>query len=626
MELDTLFYCNEAVLKIGRMHLRARRWREAETLAAGWLHRQPTSGDALALRGLVCLANGHTVAGEEFIQTAVTRDSHSSFSYLALAQLYWFQEKPEQALIALRRAIALDPAESEASELLAALLTDRGEVTGAESVLRSALAVSPCNAKLHFSLAAVLLQLGHLQQSAALVASGLDLDSEVAMGWLLRAQLAVAQALWPQARQSCERALLLEPGNPGFLLEKARISLLEGMQPGARPDAFKVAEEAARQVLALDPQSGAAPMILGAALRALGCFEEALSIQAQLVRSAPKDAKPVLEMCLTQRAAGNFEAALLAAIRAVSLAPDTPQAHLLHGEILLLRGELAAGFSAIGRFDALRSQGAPRLTAPLEAQSVVGQHILLHALAVQHALLYARYVPMLAQMGARISIAADPQVHLLLHSIAGVHEVLSLDIATQNYQYVVSMQTLPALFSTDAGTVPWVGNCCSSDADDVAHLREMFAAKPARRVGLNLGLSRDSKLATALAAAFRTLGLTMVTLTPLGPLEAVFDGVPIESAENPTPRQMAALLQALDLVVSVDSVLAHMAGVLGVCCHVLLPREHEGFWGCDGENTSWYPALRLYRETAVSGWEAALANLERSLTQEKTERLSGSPR
>ncbi|WP_397412811.1 tetratricopeptide repeat protein [Polaromonas sp.] len=632
MELENLIYCNEAILQIGRQHLRARRWREAETLATGWLKRQPASGDAFALRGFVCLANGHTAAAEGFIQNAVTCDPHSSYAYLVLAQLYLHEEKTDEALLALRRALALDPAESEASCLLAGLLAARGDAAGAERGLRSALAVSPCNASVHFALAAILWQLGQQRQATELVSSGLDLDSGISGGWLLRAQLASDQALWPQAQQSCERALLLEPGNPTFLFEKARISLLEGLQPGARQNALKEAEEAARQALALEPQSSRASIILGGALRASGRLDEALSVHAALVRSAPQDAVPVLEMALTHRKAGNFDAALLAVKKAVSLAPEMPSSHLVHGELLLHRGELAAGFSAMDRCDDLlrlaapTAPTAPRLDKPITPQTMNGKKILLLGASIRDALLYARYVPLLTQMGGRISVATDPQVHFLLQSSLGICELLPLDADPQNYHHVESMTRLPALFSTDTGTVPWTGPYVSSDPKVVATLRQMFAKLPAWRVGLNLGLSPDLKLAQALAGAFRTLGLTVVVLAPLGGLEEVFDGVPLEFAENATMRQMAALIEGLDTVVTIDSLVAHMAGVLGVRCHVLLTREHEAIWGCSGESSAWYPELRLYRETAAQGWEDAVARLEEFLETKEKDSLNPSPR
>ena len=619
IELETLIYCNEAVLQIGRQHLRARRWREAETLATSWLKRQPASGDAFALRGVVCLANGHTAEAGRFMQNAVSCDPHSGYAHFALAQFYLHQEKTNDALSALRRALALEPAEAEASCLLAGLLAASGDVVGAERSLRSALAVSPCNATIHFALAAILCQLGQQQQATELVLSGLDLDSGISEGWLLRAQLASDQALWPQAQQSCERALLLDPGNPTFLFEKARISLLEGVQPGARQDALTEAEEAARQTLALEPQSSRASMILGGALRASGRFDEALSVHSALVRSAPQDAVPVLEMALTQRKAGNFDAALLAVERAISLAPEIPSSHLVHGELLLRRGELAAGFSAMDRFDDLLRlaaptiSAAPRLEKPITSQSMNGKKILLMGAPIRDALLYARYVPLLAQMGARISVATDPQVHFLLQSLPGICELLPLDADRQDYHHVESMMRLPALFSTDTGTVPWTGPYGSSDLKVVANLRQMFAKLPAWRVGLNLGLSTDLKLAQALAGAFRALGLTVVVLAPLRELEEVFDGLPIESAENATTMQMAALIQGLDTVVTIDSLVADIAGVLGVRCHVLLTREHEAIWSCSGESSAWYPELRLYRETAAQGWEDAVARLEEFL-------------
>jgi hypothetical protein len=99
----------------------------------------------------------------------------------------------------------------------------------------------------------------------------------------------------------------------------------------------------------------------------------------------------------------------------------------------------------------------------------------------------------------------------------------------------------------------------------------------------------------------------VVVLAPLGQLESVFEGVVLEDADNANNTQLAALVQALDCVVTVDSLLVHIAGALGQSCHLLLAVQHDAMWGAAGDLTPWYPQTLLYRESRVTGWDEAVA-------------------
>jgi tetratricopeptide (TPR) repeat protein len=626
MQLATMNLTNDGVLQAARSHLREQSWRQADAVAVRWLQRQPNSGEAAAVRGLVSLANARLDLAQDFLQSAVSLDPHSGFAYFALAQLYLSQTKASEAESCLRRALALAPDEFEASCVLSNLLADRGDVVGAEALLRAALALAPDNATVHFVLAQLVLRSGDWEQATALVETGVALAPKLTVGWVLSALLSSQQGHWREARQFAEQALLLEPENPNYLAEMARISLLcatqTDVEPAVRASILAEAEQAARQAMVLAPKDSAAPFFLGGVLRALGRTDEALSVQAGLVKLSPQDPAPVLEIALTQLDAGNMNAAHLAVAHALRLAPELPQAHLIQSHVFLLEGNLGAAFAAQDRAHHLVNGAIEVMPAPLSRTATEEKTILLLAPSMLQALLYARYVPMLAQMGATVSIATDPHVHGLLRSVDGLHELLSLDVEHQGYSHVEPMARLPALFATHADSVPWSGPYCSSDADDLVHLKGLFASLPAWRVGLNLGAAPEAALATVLGQVFRELGVTVVLLAPLDCLESVFDGVTIESAENANTAQLAALVQALDCVITIDSLLAHIAGVMGATCHLLLPVQHDPIWGSAGELTAWYPQTHLYRQSRQEDWLPTMAALQARLAQSAIQEAS----
>jgi tetratricopeptide (TPR) repeat protein len=617
----TLSLSNDQALLAGRAHLRARRWRDADALAMRWLQRQPASAEAAALRAMVGLANGQTEAAQELINAALALNSQSAFAYFALAQLYLAQSQPEPAESSLRQALRLAPEDAEAHSLLASLWAARGEADAAQQHIRSALQLVPDSALLHLNLAELLQALGQLEAAAASASAGLALEPSLARGWLVAAEIATQQGLWLYARQCCEQALLLEPENPTFLTELARVLVLAGSQPAAHPKLLADAEQTARQALVLMPKSFAAQLMLGGALRGIGRTDEALAVQAALVRIAPQDPVPTLEIALTLRKARRLDAALLAVEHALQLAPDAIPAQLIKSDILLLQGDVPAAFAALDKLDELLRPGPARLAAPCTAQSVGGKTILLQPQTAQQLLLFARYVPPLAALGAQVSIATDPLLHPLLQTLQGLHQRLPPEADPKDFDYVEPMQRLPLLLPTVLPTVlphgiaspPWGGPFCGCNSHDLTYLQEQFAALPARRIGLDLGPNPDTALAALLAPMFKALGVTVVTLSALAQTEPLFDSVALEVAHTSHPATLATLVRALDLIICVDTLTAHIAGAMGVPCHLLLPLEHEALWGATGEQTNWYPATHLYRQSPPNTWQPCVTSLHQRL-------------
>lgn len=611
---DVISYSDEQILAAARGHLRARRWQAAESVALRWLERNPGNGDAVALRGLVALINGYTEAARELIEAAVSMAPYSGFAALALAQVYLAQDDAEAVEPCLRRALVLAPAEGEASCLLASHLKSKGDFAAAETVLRSALQQVSCGALVYFSLAEFLLQEGRAGEAMAVLDQGQAIDQKAALGWLLRGLVLAALGQWHAARAACEQALLLDPENPAYLVELARILLQGAAGQGAGSSLLTEAERDIRRALVLQPKNTEASLLLGTVLRAQRRLDEALVVQAQLVRAAPEDAQAVLEIALTQRVAGKPAAALVAIERALSLVPTSLQAQGLYADFLLLSGAWAHGFAALDALDALLRSSQRRLPGPLSAESVGGRKVLLVAPVLAQALLFARYVPLLVQLGARVSMAVAPQAHGVLRGVPGLQTLLPLNTPQPAADVAVEpVFRLPVLVGGDLAKIVDALPYCLPDAADVCALRAAFAAQPAWRVGVDLGTLPNVALARALAAVLRPVGASVVFIGEMleagsAELMSCFAGMATESGEAADCAQLAVLLTALDALVMVDGFSAHLAGAAGVPGYVLLHGEHDGIWG-GGKLSPWYPTLCLLRETASGSWAEALTEL-----------------
>ena len=119
----------------------------------------------------------------------------------------------------------------------------------------------------------------------------------------------------------------------------------------------------------------------------------------------------------------------------------------------------------------------------------------------------------------------------------------------------------------------------------------------------------------SLARLLSEIGITAVALGPTvgGRLEQMFEGVDVEEGTADDFELLVVLVQTLGCVVTVDSLIAHIAGAASVQCHLLLDLHREALWGAAGDSTPWYPDVRIYREHRESGWELVLEQLGRAL-------------
>jgi hypothetical protein len=204
-----------------------------------------------------------------------------------------------------------------------------------------------------------------------------------------------------------------------------------------------------------------------------------------------------------------------------------------------------------------------------------------------------------------------------LHALDGLHQILPPETDPNAFDHVEPMQRLPLLLPAelplDGTSPPWSGPFCHCNSDDLTYLKAQFAALPTLRVGLDLGTNPDAALAEMLAPMFKAIGVTIVTLSALGHLEPLFDGIGLEIAQTNHPETMATLVQALELIVCVDALPAHIAGAMGVQCHLLLPLQHEALWGASGDKTNWYPSMQLYRQCPQNGWQPNVETLQHRL-------------
>jgi tetratricopeptide (TPR) repeat protein len=421
----------------------------------------------------------------------------------------------------------------------------------------------------------------------------------------LAARLGLGRALLAERRfgealASADTALVQEPGNAQALfLRGTALSAL-----GRPADAVL----ALRAAIAADPANAAAHLNLGNALADLDdlAAAEAAIHHAVALDPALLEAQVSLGFILTSL--GRLEEAIAACEAAIALQPDFAQAHWNLAVAALLAGDYARGFAEYEwrkRHDRFRRDFVDLPGPAWNGDDPAGRTILVHAeQGFGDTIQFARYLPLIAARGARVVLACDARLVPLLDTLPGVMAV-PVDAAPPPYDAWIDQMSLPRVFATGPTTIPAAHGYLAADPVRAA---AWWGTLPAgRKVGvawagnpIHSNDCRRSLPADGAAALVATPGISFVSLQ-LGPRSGEA-GLPGLAARLPDYAETAALVANLDLVVTVDTSVAHLAGALGVPCWVLLPFAPDWRWqlGCD--DCAWYASVRLFRQPAPGAW------------------------
>jgi len=459
--------------------------------------------------------------------------------------------------------------------------------------------------------------------------------------------LAAQQGEHEAAIRALSRAVALDPAQSGYHNDLGNAF----QRMGRFADSLLSYQEALRQ----DPRSAEVYNNLGGALARLERHPEALSSFLRAVEIEPQYAQPyhnagnVLQeqgqladavRCYREalhlrpdyaeawhKAGRALEAgrclkdALACYEEALRLRPDFPEAHVSRATTWLVAGEFEQGW----REYEWRWKGgeAPRreFTAPWwDGSPLKGKPVLLHAeQGLGETLQFLRYAPLVEQRGAKVVVECQPRLAGLVETMEGVARVVAAGSRLPLFQAHLGMSSLPRILGTGLENIPAPARF-RVDRARVESWRQRLAGQGQWKVGIAwAGSPRDRnnpyRNRSAGLAQFAPLARhTKLALFSLqrGPEAAQIGSPPRGLKVNPLETESmevidtAAAVLNLDLVITVDSLVAHLAGSLGKPVWALLPWAAEWRWLLDREDSPWYPTMRLFRQARPGEWGAVL--------------------
>lgn len=567
---------------------------EAKTLYEFVLAHHPKHFDALHMLGVLAVQTGQTAAGVAMIRRAIAVNDRVPVAYANLGMGLHSLKHHAQALAAYDRAIALQPDFADAYHSRAGILLALDRPEDALASYDRAIALNAAHAEAHHNRGVVLLQLKRHVDALAAFDQAIASRTDYAVAYNYRGVALAELNRQEDAVASYDKAIALRPDFAEAYYNRA------GVQVSLRRHLDAVASY--DNAIALNADYAEAHHNRGVALRELRRHKEALA---------------------------SYD-------KAIALKPDFVDAHLNRSLSLLAMGRLAEAWHPYEWRKKLDPPHGHRdYPQPVwrGAESLAGRTLFVHAeQGLGDTIQFCRYLTLLPEDTHIVLEAPQPLVRLL----RGLRQTITVIGDTETpppFDFHCPMLSLPLAHATSLETIPAQVPYLHADPAATDQWRNRLSGLPGFHVGLCwAGQSRDH-----LPAANEIDRRRSISLALYGPLASIpgvrfvslQKGQPATQTATPPPgmtihdwtrdltdfAETAALIAALDLVISVDTSVAHLAGALGKPVWILNRFDMCWRWLTGRTDLPWYPTARLFNQPQPGGWDRVMAEVETALRQ-----------
>jgi tetratricopeptide (TPR) repeat protein len=528
----------------------------------------------------------------------------------------------EEALDSYDRALAVRPDYAEALLNRGNALKELKRLDAALASYERALALRPDYAEALLNRGNALKELKRLDAALESYERALALRPDLAEAFSNRAAVLNELRRFEEAVASCDRALALRPH---FAEAHAnRSNALHGLKR------FEEALASSDRAVALRPDFATLHYNRGNALHRLGRFEEALASYDRELTLQPDHAEAHANRGVTLQELRRFEEALASYQRAYRLRPDFADARYNEALCRLLVGDFRGGWEKHeSRWQTDQLRHGKRNFSKRQwtgSDGVAGKTILLHAeQGFGDTIQFCRYASLVADRGARVVLEVQQPLRALMTGLPGAAQVISTGDPLPDFDLHCPLLSLPLAFATELATIPSTTPYLRASPSLAAEWHGRFGAEPRPRIGLVWSgrptHKNDHNRSMALAALLPGLAGGAATFVSLQRELRPQDAATLRSRPDirhvgdalTTFSETAAVIANLDLVIAVDTSVAHLAGALGKPVWVLLPFIPDWRWLLDREDSPWYPTACLFRQDESRRWDNVMSRLNAAL-------------
>ena len=518
------------------------------------------------------------------------------------------QLHPAKALY--EEVLAVFPQHIEALEMLAVVNGQLGQLDTSVKLLCQVIELNPSRDSAFYYLGHSMCALKQFAAGVECFDKALVLNPDHVQSVRDRGRALLELGQFEEALQGYDRAIGLHPRNAEAYSYRGNALLALGRHD----DAIASFD----QSIAIEPSAGAY-LNRGNAYQALGAYQTAVDSYDRAIMLQEGYAMAHSNRSVSLKHLHRLDDAISSSDRAIAIDPSYADAHWNRALTQLLKGNLAQGFAGyqwrweMDNFKAIRRTF--KQPQWLGTQALHGKKLLIHGeQGLGDTIQFARYAAMAQAAGCHVLYEVEPPLFRLFQSLPGVGTLLRQGDPLPDFDYYCPVMSLPLAFGTDLATVPAASRYLAADKTKLAHWAALLGSKTSTRVGLVWSGSPTHQ-----DDHNRSIGLSMF----LQKLPAGFEYVSLQKdvrASDLAASQgasnlrhfgaqlldfsdTAALCELMDLVITVDTSVAHLSGALGVPTWVLLPHLPDWRWLLNRRESPWYPSVRLYRQSKAQRWD-----------------------
>ncbi|MBF0133365.1 MAG: tetratricopeptide repeat protein [Magnetococcales bacterium] len=525
--------------------------------------------------------------------------------------------KMDEGLAVLSTAIAIQPGHIDALLLLGHGLLDQGRGEDALQFFLRVLDLESDHVIALQGMGQTFLRLGQLQQAKTYLSQALQLAPNHPEILILLGEVLHRLGMWDQAQELLRQAAKNHP-DPCAAHNTLGCVLLEQGH-------FAAAEEQLQHALAIHPQDCGIINNLGVAWMRQGHVSAALDQFRHALNLKPDYHEAANNMGLAYQELGLLDDALNAFRQAQHLKPDFADPYFNEGVIELTKGNFAQGWRGFAwRLRMEKYRNHRHLHTATDLTTLAGRTVLVVCeLGFGDTIQFIRYARLLQRHAAQVIVVCpEPLVRLLTHA-PGVTQCLCDSSPPPPCDTHVFLLSLPHLFGHSIPDFPATIPYLTAHPQRINFFRQSLKQHPGYRIGIvwrgnpqHLQDRHRSMTAMQFSQLLNVAGITLVNLQK----EASQEEITLLSAKGKNRwvdfrselhdfADTAAAIMALDLVITVDTAVAHLAGALGQPVWVLLPAVADWRWLLERPDSPWYPTMRLFRQTSLGDWPTVLTHV-----------------
>ena len=528
-----------------------------------------------------------------------------------------------EAESAFTMAVALNPDNAEAHCNLGVALDAQHRYEEAIDFYRAALLYEPDFLQALFNMGNAYISLFKPSEARTCYEKCVELKPDFVSAYICLGEIEKQQLAFDQACAYFENALSLDPGCADAWQGVAEVQQAQ--------EKFEQAIVAYKKVLSLDAGRTSTWNLLGTVFQSLEKLDEAETCYRQALKLLPDSLTILNNLGVVLNAQGRLEEAIAIYYHLLKIDNSYAEGHWNLSVALLAAGKYLEGWQEYEwRFRKTNPVVLRDFPQPLwDGSDLQGKTILLHAeQGFGDTFQFARYAPLVARRGGIVIIECQvPALKRLLNSLVGVDKIVVSGEDLPPFDCHLPMMSLPLLFGTTLETIPIPIPYLAAEPTDVKAWQQRLSTSSSFRVGLVwfakqsqvLNRKRSCRL-EMFAPLWSVPGVEFFSLQIGLGTEQISECVPAPPVKDLTAQitdfaDTAAFIANLDLVITIDTAVAHLAGALGAKTWTILPYVAEWRWLCQRHDSPWYPTMRLFRQPAAGDWPALMTTVAGALNE-----------